>query len=138
MKKLILAVLMAVGMVGVANATEAPAPTAATAQCKYKLEDARAGLKNYTIAGFVPRAQSEDGNRVLGMTLYHNPASANKDSVDAIALVLVDKQAQKELTFAVVYIGPKKSVVFKRKLNGKELTACFEKTLQDNPKENAK
>lgn len=139
MKKLVLAVLMAVGMLSVpAYAQQRGEQQEKAAKCAYTLEDARAGLKNYVAAGFVPRAQSDDGSRVFGVMVYHNPASKDKDSVDALALVLVDKSAQKEMTFAVIYIGPKKSVLFKRQMKDKEPTACFEKTLQDNPKENAK
>lgn len=135
MKKVILAVAMALGLMGAVNVAHA-APKAAEV-CKFKAEDARAALKNYEAKGFIPRQTSPDGNKVFGLMVYHNPKSADPESTDALALVLIDKQEQKELTFAVAYIGPQKTVLFKRVLKdgGKELSACFEKTLQDSPKD---
>ena len=145
MKRVILAAAMVLGMLGVSRAdvtTSTPVVKTAQseAQCKYKLADARAGLKGLATVGFIPRQQSEDGNRVLGFQVYHNPASKDSESVDALALVLVDKQENKEMTFIVIYIGEKKSVVFKREVgkDGKNVSPCFERTLEDNPKENAK
>lgn len=141
MKKIVLAVLMAVGMMGTAYAgvPTSTTVTSSDAQCKYKLSDARAGLKDLTLVGFSPRGESEDHNRVFGIMVYHNAKSKSAESVDALALVMIDKAANKQLTFAVVYVGPEKSVVFKREMkDGKEPGPCFTKTLQDTPKESAK
>jgi hypothetical protein len=127
MKKVILSVFMVLGMMGIANATpvtvSTPAPAAVSdAACKYKLADARAGLKDFVVLGFIPRQQSEDGNRVLGTMVYHNPKNKSATSQDAFALVLLDKQAGAELT------------VFEREINGKKLGPCFNKKVEENEK----
>lgn len=143
MKKVILSVFMLLGMLGVASATtttvstagSAPAAAPSDAQCKYKLADARAGLKDLVVLGFVPRSQSEDGNRVLGTMIYHDPKSKDEKSQDAFALVLIDKKAGGELTLVVMYVGEKKAVVYEREIkDGKTLGPCFEKKVEEKQK----
>lgn len=142
MKRVVLAVFMLMGMLGASfGSTAEPVKAAVSdAQCKYKLADARAGLKVLVPVGFAPREQSADGNRQVGVMFFHNPASKDSQSVDAMTLIMVDKRApEKELTLLVVYIGPKQSVVFKREIKqgkaGQALGPCFERTLEDNSKQ---
>jgi len=140
----VLFLVLALGMVGIAHAAPTTVsqhslnkgPVVSDAHCKYKLDDARSGLKDLVAVGFVPRQTSPDGNRQMGFMFYHNPDNKDAESVDAFALIMVDKRApDKELTFMVVYVGPKQSVVFKREVSkdGKSLGPCFERSLEDNP-----
>ena len=141
MKKVLFAVVMVMGMLNISGAATyqvAPGDGAPEAQCKYTVVDARAGLKKFVQAGFVPREQSPDGNFQLGAMFFHDPASKVADSVEAMTLIIVDKrEPDKELLLMVVYIGPKQSVLYKRELKqkgtGKALGPCFEKSVEDNP-----
>lgn len=144
MKRVLLSVFMLMGLMGVSFAQQSASlskgSAVSDAHCALKLADARAGLKGLEVVGFAPRSQSADGNRVVGFMMYHNPASKDAKSVDALALVLTDKtMPDKELTFLVVYIGPKQSVVYKREIKEKDgkqaLGPCFQKTLEDNPQQ---
>ena len=134
MKKILLSILMLIGMSSVSFATPSHIGTN-DSQCRYKLVDARAGLNGFAAVGFVEKQKFEDGNKQMGFFIYHNPKSTDPKSVDAIVLVLLDKRApDQELTFVVIYPGPKQSIVFKREIRaGNKLGPCFEKSLQNNP-----
>jgi len=149
MKRIMLVAAMLMGMLGVAHARVQRSTTSTStgievgtidvsgsdAQCKYTLADARSGLRGLVPSGFVPRQQSQDGNRVLGLMFFHNPASADPESADAVALVMRDKRIpDKELTLVVFYPGPKQTVIYKREIkpDGKTLGACFERVVAEN------
>lgn len=136
MKKVVLAVLMAIGMLGVPAYAQqrGEQEKKIDAKCAYKLADAREGLKDFVVVGFEPRKTSPDGNRTLGLMFFHDPKSAKAESIDAAALVLVDKAAGKELTFVVAYAGPVKTVVYERDTKDGKVGPCFEKTVKDTPK----
>jgi len=146
MKRVVLAVLLALGVTTVVhaqpNSTELTSISAAPsdAQCKYKLTDAVAGLKELKVIAFEPKAQSPDGNRVSGTLFFHNPKSSKADSVDAMALVLIDKAAGKQLTFLVAYLDGNKAILYKREVSkdGKTVGPCFEKEVKDISKETSK
>ena len=143
MKRVLLSVFMLMGLMGVSYAEQpglVKGPVVSDAHCALKLADARAGLKGLEAVGFAPRSQSADGNRVLGFMMYHNPASKDPKSVDALALVIMDKtMPDQELTLLVAYIGPKQTVVYKRELKQKDgkqaLGPCFQKSLEDSPQQ---
>jgi hypothetical protein len=134
MKKLFLVVML--GVFSAAPFTilpESQPKSPAKEQCKYTLDNAKAGLSGLVVTNFVVRKQSEDGNRQMGFVLYHDPKSANPDSVEAAVLVLRDKRApDKELTLLVSYNQGEQIVTFKRQLtdDGKSITDCFEKEVE--------
>jgi hypothetical protein len=137
MKKIILAALMCIAGAAYALPNQLKDTVLKDSKCEYKLSDAQAGLKNMTRVAFVPRHQSEDGIRTFGFFLYHNPTNANAKSIDAMTLVLLDKRvADKQLTLMVVYrVGSNKSLLYVREMkdDGKLLSPCFSKRLEDNP-----
>lgn len=136
MKKLLLSLFILAGLAGISLASpQSNHVVSSEAQCKYKLSDANAGLKDLVAVAFAPKQTSPDGNMQLGFILYHNPTSADAQSVDAMELVVLDKrQPDKALTFMVIYVGPQKSTVFQRDIKNNVPGPCFQKSLQDNPK----
>ena len=117
-----------------ANASvKAPEP-----KCQYTVEDARSGLKDYAIMGFVLREESADKNTKYGFMLYHNPKSNNPKSLDAMTLIMTDKKyPNTEMTFMVIYNYDGTDVIFQRQIiNNAKLGQCFDKTKQphQNPK----
>ncbi len=119
MKKLFLALAFVLGTASAHAAVTLPsstAPVTSDAHCQYKLADARAGLGNLKVAGFVTQQKSADGARVVGYFAYHDPANPKADSVDAIAFVLVDVPSNRELTLLVAYVKGAEKVVYKREV----------------------
>lgn len=139
MKKILLSILILCGLSSVGLASTPPAKHSvqvSNAECAYTVFDVMAGLQKFVPVSFVERSKSPDGNKKMGFVLYHNPASSNEKSIDAMALMIVDRRfPDKQLVLVVIYIGPQKSTVFKREIknDGKELGACFVKSLEDNP-----
>lgn len=140
MKKLLLTVA-ALGMFSGAPFVLSPgerppakAPVAA-AQCKYTLDDARAGLTGLDFVGFIPKKQIDE-DKVMGLVVYHSAKSADPESVDAISLVVRDKTIPgKELTLFVSYPQVDGSLlIFKREIKNDKLGPCFEKEVEKKSK----
>jgi hypothetical protein len=141
MKKLIISVAVLASLLSTpmifADEVKA-APENVQVKCKYSLLDAVANLKTLEVNGFAPQKTFNDGMTVLGLVLYHNPANANKESVDAAVLVMADKGNldSNQVILSVMYLNTTSQMmtIFRRRVERVEdrqtLSQCFDKTTE--------
>lgn len=142
MKKILLSILMSIGMLNVAHASQNHSSLSTESSltkadvCKYTLTDALSATKNFVQIAFVPREKSKDGNKQMGFALFHDPNNSDPESLDAMVMIMVDKNTpDKQLVFMVIYTEQKQNIVFKREIKdgGKALGPCFERSIDKNP-----
>jgi hypothetical protein len=143
MNKLIISIALFVSVlglngVGVASNNESSVSAPQQEECKYLVSDAILGLKTFAIIKFVPKKTSADGKLVMGMALYHNPASANKESVDAVSILIINKESHDDahVVLLVSYYNAEvqETTTFVRRIGNdvdkQAPSHCFDKTIE--------
>ncbi len=139
MKTINVLIIVIVGLIGISSVVKASNDSIMIdmmEQCEYTADDASKDLNDLKIKRFVPKDTSDDGQRIMGMILYHDPKNLSKDSVDAAAIVIMDKALKSRVVFlAILYYNSENQTIttYKRKINvvnGKKTPSlCFDRVI---------